>query len=172
MAKIEGLEEVLNSVDEYMELQQQISAVLSQAFVHLAESKYVLGPQRLSSSSYDLRMKASTRICQENGSFSVAPEEPQEGSTSNTDKPEDAELTQRRKTKVEVVGKSDKLDIVKETDSSSTSTYSTNPIRWFGIFLPPQMQQAQAEFRQTIPLYLNLATASKKLQKYSSKIKE
>ncbi|KAJ3232755.1 hypothetical protein HDU81_002753 [Chytriomyces hyalinus] len=53
------LGETLDKVDTYLRLQSEIAQELRKGFMHLAEAKYVLGPDTLSQFSYDRRMQAS-----------------------------------------------------------------------------------------------------------------
>ncbi|KAF2805390.1 uncharacterized protein BDZ99DRAFT_480768 [Mytilinidion resinicola] len=119
---------------------------------------------------YDERMQASRHVSlqmkDDVPSFTVSKSEPQETlSKDESEKPGAPEQPSKNEPQADRPEPSEKTSDVRSSDENPTSTKSVDPIRWFGILVPPALRSAQSSFVSAIEGPIpRLATLSKELR--------
>ncbi|KAF2240409.1 hypothetical protein BU26DRAFT_535927 [Trematosphaeria pertusa] len=148
------LGQYLNTLDEYQKAQQQLSKHLSAGFFSLAQANFNSSRTQYGQDYYDERMQASRKVTlTEEGSkiaFSLStadapaskqtPSEAENPSAAPDASPEDAPA----ESEAEASPPEEKV----ADDDETTKDRKTNadPLRWFGILVPPALRSAQASF--------------------------
>ncbi|KAF2109734.1 hypothetical protein BDV96DRAFT_604608 [Lophiotrema nucula] len=159
------LERYLNTLDMYEKAQQMLTSILSSAnFNNRSGLRY-------GQDHYDERMQATRTITvageESKAAFSVsAPKDAPTTSTVTKDSPS-ANATEESPTGDSPQESATEPEDPKVNNASSSDRYSsTDPLRWFGILVPPALRQAQSSFvaavEEPIP---EIATLIKDLRK-------
>ncbi|KAF2877104.1 hypothetical protein BDV95DRAFT_601518 [Massariosphaeria phaeospora] len=147
------LEQYLNTLDQYQVAQQQLTTTLSTGFLSLAQANFNAASRtRYGQDYYDERMQATRKITltmeDTNVSFSVSETElmargdpePDAGEpTADVGPPQSSDSLP-----AEGVGQT--ASSPSEKASSIKSKQHTDPLRWFGILVPPALRSTQASF--------------------------
>ncbi|KAI9819154.1 MAG: hypothetical protein M1827_007310 [Pycnora praestabilis] len=150
----ELLEKYLNLLDEYQQLRSKLASRLSSGYISLAQANF-LSPNRIryGQDFYDERMQASRRF-----SIIPSPSHGAQGARTNVvtiidahhhessiAADMDSEESPDLRSSVETEG------VVKEkSEKAPASHLSQDPLRWFGILVPPSLRSAQADFNEVV----------------------
>ena len=153
MQKLDDLlEQYLNILDEYQKAREQLSTHLSSGYMALAQANFANKTgRRYGQDYYDERMQAQ-RI--------VEISQPSESSVESvlfkcmkTSDSEEAESTQ---------------EITEDRQPDEAKPKSRDPLRWFGVLVPPPLRIAQTSFisavEASIPDLLNLQQSLRSLE--------
>ncbi|KAF2104750.1 hypothetical protein NA57DRAFT_70957 [Rhizodiscina lignyota] len=122
------LERYLNLIHEYQTARQEISRHLSSGFFSLARANFNNSTgTRYGQDYYDERMQATRRI-----SISGTAESPKFESRLDSTEPASPN------------------DLQDEKASENSKEVPVDPLRWFGILVPPALRTAQANFRAAV----------------------
>ncbi|KAL5113483.1 hypothetical protein ACEQ8H_008647 [Pleosporales sp. CAS-2024a] len=117
----ELLEKYLHTLDDYQKLREQLSKQLSSGYLSLAQANFQnRSTTHYGQDNYDERMQAIRKVTVQDAdrlSFSVAEEKSEEATAAKED-----------------------------SEGSKKSTKAVDPLRWFGILVPPALRSAQADF--------------------------
>ncbi|OCK81822.1 hypothetical protein K432DRAFT_403444 [Lepidopterella palustris CBS 459.81] len=160
-------EQYLELLDQYQKVQAQISAHFSSGFLSLAQANFNNSSgTRYGQDYYDERMQASRTVTMVSGlpvpSVAICIPEPQtssQDSTSSSSESKDSNGISERATGL--ANSSSK----KEPTSSTPKHKSVDPLRWYGLLVPPALRSAQASFIQAVEGPIpRLVTLSKELR--------
>ena len=154
----------LDTVDTYQSLRISLATHFSTGFLTLAQANYnsTSGGRRYGADFYDERMTAIRGVeVVDDGVFECKFFE-EEGKE---------EEEQRRETK-DTDREAPEPDVLLEKPEKQTPTIDPrDPIRWFGILVPPALRQAQSEFTLSVQTIIpQLTTTIAKLAILSSEI--
>jgi hypothetical protein len=136
MQKLDDLfEQYLNTVDHYQKARQELSSQLSSGFMSLAQANFSNKGRRYGQDYYDERMQARRMV----------------RVSSSGDEPDLPDFKCE-----EVTGESSRgnsaAEQEKEEDSPSgkVKAMPKDPLRWFGVLVPPALRSAQASFTTVV----------------------
>ncbi|KAJ4286753.1 hypothetical protein N0V90_013005 [Kalmusia sp. IMI 367209] len=150
----ELLEQYLHTLDAYQKAQQQLSKHLSSGYMSLAQANFNNAAHtRYGQDYYDERMQASRQISlsgdEKKTTFSIkspAPGTPEPQAESSPLPKDDTPETKESHTDKETESTSSDATGEKTDTSQSKIVQPTNPIRWFGVLVPPALRVAQTSF--------------------------
>ncbi|KAI9846027.1 MAG: hypothetical protein M1838_001477 [Thelocarpon superellum] len=132
------LERFLNLLDDYQLLRQQMSKGLSSGYLSIAQANFAAPSRvRYGQDHYDNRMQALRRV-----SFLPKP-------SSTTSAPIVSITTAPQPVQSEPhnpAGADDRRAVADETQESKAEEKGKDPLRWFGILVPPALRAAQQDF--------------------------
>ncbi|KAL5384103.1 hypothetical protein DPSP01_005576 [Paraphaeosphaeria sporulosa] len=148
------LERYLHTLDAYQKAQQQLTKHLSSGYLSLAQANFNNNAHtRYGQDYFDERMQASRKfvICEDEGTttISVASQNAEDPTdkTKDTSSPADSSATARE---AEEVPEADAQGPFEEKTNSAVpetkKTPTNDPLRWFGVLVPPALRSAQASF--------------------------
>jgi len=145
------LKQYLGFLDEYHTARQELSRHFSTGFFNLAQANRSAGPgRRYGQDYYDERMQASRRV-------SVIMDEEGSRVRISSTAPE-----------VTPAEQNEKEELTKEA--------SSDPLRWFGILVPPALRSAKTDFAAAlddpIPRILNTARKMHQLEHEISRLRK
>ncbi|KAL6712408.1 hypothetical protein ACN47E_000285 [Coniothyrium glycines] len=181
-----SLERYLKTLDEYDRAMKEVSKQLSSGYMSLAEANFH-NPSpaiRYGQDCYDQRMQASRKVLISEESLghgrhgrlvvSISTET-RDGARSKDDNPSEGHLHQEGKAvspeEPPETNTQPAKDAATEQDSPPETTASRDPLRWFGILVPPALRTAQATFIAALqdPI-AHLATVTRDLRSQETEI--
>ncbi|KAF2679445.1 hypothetical protein K458DRAFT_445794 [Lentithecium fluviatile CBS 122367] len=142
------LEQYLHTLDAYQKAHQQLTAHLSSGYLYLAQANFNNAHGRFGRDYYDERMQASRTVALSEHESKVVFAIPTASETQTADA--GAESPDNRSTAEEVAAESQTTtsepEVEKITSTPSERKMLADPIRWFGILVPPALRSAQASF--------------------------
>ncbi|KAI9318046.1 hypothetical protein BX666DRAFT_1934276 [Dichotomocladium elegans] len=149
--------EYLDKMEAYSHIRDRASEHFQQGFLHLAHAKYAMGTSKISSLSYDGRMKAQIRVCHDDKtgliSFMDGPlEESKDDEEQKIEStPVTATVRPRRRKNVAQKDVDDKENEQPGTPTQPSpetkkKTTTKNPLHWFGLFVSPSLRISQTHF--------------------------
>ncbi|KAJ4357371.1 uncharacterized protein N0V89_001946 [Didymosphaeria variabile] len=157
------LERYLLTLDAYQKAQQQLTRHLSSGYLDLARANFTNNARaRYGQDYYDERMQASRKIAvteeEGNAIFSIECSVKESKAKTEESSSPDADSAATKETgpsaEADTDGEKDsttsdkpasKADDPTEKDEEKKSP-SNDPIRWFGVLVPPALRSAQASF--------------------------
>ncbi|PWW79939.1 hypothetical protein C7212DRAFT_361421 [Tuber magnatum] len=152
----------LDTVDTYQSLRASLATHFSAGFLSLAQANYnsTNGGRRYGADFYDERMTAIRGVEVGGGVFECKPLEP-----------EMKEEEEQREGIKDTDQEGSELDTIEKSEEQAPTLDPRDPIRWFGILVPPALRQAQSEFTLSAQTIIpQLATTISKLATLSSEI--
>ncbi|KAF2488847.1 hypothetical protein BU16DRAFT_531895 [Lophium mytilinum] len=152
-----------------MKAREQASSQLSSGYISLAQANYH-NRTRFGQDYYDERMQASRHVSiKMNGevpSFTVSKVELQENaSKEESERPDTPEQPLKNEPQAETSEPPEKTLDVPFIEEKHVYANSLDPIRWFGILVPPALRSAQSSFVSTVDGPIpRLASLSKELR--------
>ncbi|KAF2205949.1 hypothetical protein GQ43DRAFT_467654 [Delitschia confertaspora ATCC 74209] len=137
------LEHYLNTLDQYQKAQEQLSKQLASAHMSLAHAQFNNNSHtRYGQDYYDGRMQASrkTTITEDDSkiTFSISHKAPQADAESV--------LGSKKHIPEEPKDAAAKSDTETKSSPEAPRPKNTDPLRWFGILVPPTLRAAQISF--------------------------
>lgn len=191
----ELLEQYLNTLDEYQKGQQQLALHLTPGFMSLAKANFNnTSRTRYGQDYYDERMQASRMINVGEEDlhviFEIAREEANLTPSPTSPSPKSENITppsSEEKNEASAASSGESEEASNDADSnhaatsnkpteandssSGNSKSSTDPLRWFGILVPPALRSSQSAFASAVegPV-LQLASVVKDLRRLENDI--
>jgi len=151
----------LDTIDTYQSLRTSLATHFSTGFLTLAQANYnsTSGGQRYGADFYDERMTAIRGVEVGDGVFECKLFEP-----------ERKEEEQRKEIK-DTDREASESDALEKPEEQTPTIDPRDPIRWFGILVPPALRQTQSEFTLSVETIIpQLTTTVAKLAILSSEI--
>ncbi|KAG0637906.1 hypothetical protein HOY80DRAFT_970267 [Tuber brumale] len=153
----------LDTVDTYQTLRASLATHFSKGFLTLAQANYnsTSGGRRYGTDFYDERMTAIRGVGVGGGVFECKLLEFEK---------EEEEEEQKEETK-DTDREGSEMDTLENPKEQTPAIDPRDPIRWFGILVPPALRQAQSEFTLSVQTIIpQLTTTISKLALLSSEI--
>ncbi|CUS15449.1 unnamed protein product [Tuber aestivum] len=153
----------LDTVDTYQSLRTSLATHFSAGFLTLAQANFnsTSGGRRYGADFYDERMTAIRGVEVGGGVFECRLLQPEA---------KEGEGEQREETK-DTDREGSELNTVEKPKEQTPTIDPRDPIRWFGILVPPALRQAQSEFTLSVQTIIpQLTTTASKLATLSSEI--
>ena len=144
---------LLDAAQGYLDQQAQLAQELKAAFFALAQARYAAGAGKLGQTQYPGAMRAAQRVhtaSMEGGThFSL-----REAATATQSAPEPSSSSQAQPGEFSGVLASlaeqfqcqAQLDVPGADAASPSPERRQDPLRWFGVMVPPSLRQAQQHF--------------------------
>ncbi|KAJ3190167.1 hypothetical protein HDU85_000458 [Gaertneriomyces sp. JEL0708] len=174
-----GLVELLSHLDQYESLRQETAEAFRQAFIDLAQTKYSLGPGRITRLQYDSRMVASrgVQLDQATGDFlqvslkNNRSEKEKDPDLFEADdecsKTSEREGLRRRRTDKEDAP-DDQVDQPVPAPEITVPP-QTNPITWFSALPPPSLRNSQDGFIRALKALVELANVTRRVNELTAR---
>ncbi|QDS68065.1 hypothetical protein FKW77_009851 [Venturia effusa] len=170
MLRLDDLfEQYLNLLDQYQETRQQLSALLSSGYMSLAQANFSSTSRaRYGPDYYDERMQALRKITVGNETreedfvvtCNLVPEEQGRLKAKPESDTREAECEERKEDEKPVKNE--------ETTEGKLKIDPRDPIRWFGLLVPPPLRSAQSTFieivENKVPRLANLTRQLRSLE--------
>ncbi|KAF2007507.1 hypothetical protein P154DRAFT_517204 [Amniculicola lignicola CBS 123094] len=129
--RLDGLlEQYLQTLDQYQKTQKQLAAYLSSGYLSLAQANFNNNSHsRYGQDYYDQRMQASRTI-----------------NISGDDLNVTFKLSVSQEQDATIEGSGPAKSSQEDDSPAEEKKKSTDPLRWFGILIPPPLRAAQASF--------------------------
>ncbi|KAF2021597.1 hypothetical protein BU24DRAFT_417229 [Aaosphaeria arxii CBS 175.79] len=143
------LEDYLHALDEYQQLQQQLSACLASGYFSLAQANFK-NPSRIryGVDHYDDRMQSLRKISVggdiPNLKFSIQSPSARENKASGP--AENDKTSTRPSTEEETSDDHENAGEAAPVENKASS----DPLKWFGILVPPELRNAQVSFNRAV----------------------
>ncbi|KAI9101311.1 hypothetical protein DFS34DRAFT_648188 [Phlyctochytrium arcticum] len=199
-ARSETLLQLFDTLTTYETLRNASAKRLSQAFFDLAQTKYVLGPERVGAMAYDGRMQALKQIViGEDGQISVC--KTTSASNSSTLPKSETDIhnlsdtlasttlrqrvpkvkvdsdTESTESKPDEQQSSKKSEDAAETNSKDVkeengkkTKRNANPLQWFAPLPPASLRSAQTHFDRALEDLIELGNVSREINKLTKQI--
>ncbi|KAI9012965.1 hypothetical protein BC832DRAFT_548474 [Gaertneriomyces semiglobifer] len=173
-----GLIELLSHLDQYESLRQDTAEALRQAFIDLAQTKYSLGPGRITRLQYDSRMVASrgVQLDQATGDYVQVSLK-----SNHSEKEKDPELFEEddecrdssereglRRRRTDKEGAPDDQADPRVPAPENTVPAQTNPITWFSALPPPSLRSSQDGFIRALKTLVELANVTRRVNELTA----
>ena len=146
---------LLETVEEYNVLRNQLSSTMSSGFLHLAKAKQTVGPH-LYMNIDNRPMVSSISVDFINNIYSLSPS--QTVAIVKDEKQISDTTTVRKRTS------NPDLSATFTTTFDQNVSKIVDPLTWFGILVPSDLRHAQVEFKQSLCLVMQLATHAHKMK--------
>ncbi|KZF19290.1 hypothetical protein L228DRAFT_286137 [Xylona heveae TC161] len=141
----------LNLLDQYQAVQAELAQQLSSGYLSLAQANSSTQHNiRYGQDYYDARMQALRTVsvkneAQETSKFKVIKSSEYSGVDVRKSEPE------KTRSSLELAGDGNESREEKEKETESRpKTKSNDPLRWFGILVPPALRAAQGHFARAV----------------------
>ncbi|KAH0543740.1 hypothetical protein FGG08_001922 [Glutinoglossum americanum] len=150
------LEQYLALLDQYQSLRTELTKSLSSGYISLAEANFLsTGRVKYGQDFYDERMQATKRLNSPLGEDDLIPSFELVQPTPGTP------------------GSESKTNLVTHESSATTGKRVPNdPLRWFGILVPPALRNTQREFTDAVNIVPKLVEVIAQMDLCEKRIKE
>ncbi|KAH7079300.1 hypothetical protein BKA63DRAFT_563941 [Paraphoma chrysanthemicola] len=150
VAKLDQLlEKYLHTLDEYQKAREQLSKQLSSGYLSLAQANFQnRSTTHYGQDSYDERMQATRWVNVRGDEDESATERILFSIASQGDVVADSKETNSTQTEKEEETDSNANDAKSSTEQSAAK--ARDPLRWFGILVPPALRSAQSTFTAAV----------------------
>ncbi|MCJ1248643.1 hypothetical protein MMC30_005861 [Trapelia coarctata] len=164
------LERYLNLLDAYQRAQQELTQHLSSGYISLAKANFSSPNRtRYGQDFYDGRMQATAKInideTQRAGFLNFSMDTP---GIPSTPKPTDSSSLPARQTSP--TGKREDAPDSEAPPSETTSKVPSDPIKWFGMFAPQALRDAQSCFKSVISDVPRLANIAEEMRQVEAEV--
>lgn len=170
--KERALVDVLQCIEQYLELQQQLAATLKSGHLNLARSKYALPPGTVGQQRYSGDMEASARVevCEPSGSisssdcFKLQALGPSHKTHKDSLGSSLSDAADRDSTCKQEHCQDDTATHAAAADHRSSNGPTSSPIQWFAAFPPHALKDAQSDFSAALRLAVDTANRIQQLR--------
>lgn len=157
----------LEFLDEYQALQNSLSKHLGSAFLSLSHARFVSHKQ-FGSDYYDHRTKAISRVSLLHDEWNLRDHKPARTTDIASKVTGDVTIRNRKEKPIAI---SQKPEGDNEKNLSLVHDRAPDPIKWFGILVPPSLRESQCEFRKALDDMIQLVNIMRKLDSMEQHIR-